>query len=251
MMGLHPIGLPYLLVSYNELDQGDLGKQGQHHGRCGGRCQAFVAWELLIMRVQIEAHLPLDAAIDQQTDHRQHGHGRHPFRLLEPHGSDSRGILDPTQPRFYSGILVLLGWEKVGIATHLSGHGRGQHHPSLGLCWVGECLYVHAQAIACLQRGRVTLGGTPPPSPARAAGVGDDPIAYCMIPPRVWTATAPARLVVLILRDGRYGIRFTGTPAGVHPLDVVGEGFSFLRVGADIRLRVLLGQLAGRHHEKA
>jgi hypothetical protein len=62
-----------------------------------------------------------------------------------------------------------------------------------------------------------------------------------MIPPQVWTATATARLVVLILRDGRYGIRFTGKPAGVHPLDVVSKGFSFLRLGAGIRLRVLLG----------
>jgi hypothetical protein len=72
-----------------------------------------------------------------------------------------------------------------------------------------------------------------------------------MIPPRVWTATATARLVVLIFRDRRCSIRCTGTPAGVHPLDVVGEGFSFLRLGAGIRLRVLLGQLAGMHHEKA
>jgi hypothetical protein len=51
------------------------------------------------MRVQIEAHLPLDDAIDQQTDNRQHGQGRNPFRLLEPHGSDSRGILDPVWPK--------------------------------------------------------------------------------------------------------------------------------------------------------
>ena len=72
-----------------------------------------------------------------------------------------------------------------------------------------------------------------------------------MIPPRVWTATATARLLGLILRDGRCGIRFTGKPAGVHPLDVVGEDLSFLRLGAGIRLRVLLGQLAGMHHEKA
>src|SRR5262245_8870611 len=158
------------------------------------------------MRVQREAPLPLDEAIDQQTDNRQHGQGRNPFRLLEPHGSDRRGILDPTKPRFYSGILVLIGLENVGIATHLRVHGRGQHHPSISLVWVGERLYVHSQAIAGLQRGRVALGGTPPPRPSRAAGVGDDTIVYRMIPPRVWTATAPARLLVLIFRDRRCSI---------------------------------------------
>ena len=114
------------------------------------------------MRVQIEANLPLDDAIDQQTDHRQHGQGRNPLRLLEPHGSDSRGILDPTKPRFYSGILVLIGLENIGIATHLSVASRGQHHPAIDLVWVGERLHVHDQAIAYLQRGRVALGGTPP-----------------------------------------------------------------------------------------
>src|SRR4030095_7409554 len=109
----------------------------------------------------------------------------------------------------------------------------------------------HAQRVPCLRGGASILGGPPPSSPSRAAGVGDDTIAYRMIPPRVWTATATARLVGLILRHGRYGIRFTGKPAGVHPLDVVGEGFSFLLLSAGIRLRVLLGQLAGMHHEKA
>jgi hypothetical protein len=72
-----------------------------------------------------------------------------------------------------------------------------------------------------------------------------------MLPPRVWTATATARLLVLLLRDGRCGIHFTGKPAGVHPLDMVGEDLSFLRLGAGIRLCVLLGQLARMHHEKA
>src|SRR5262249_58441388 len=128
-----------------------------------------------------------------------------PLRFHEPNGSDRRGILDPTKPRFYSGILVLIGLENVGIATHLRGHGRGQHHPSISLFWVGECLYVHDQAIACLQRGRVTLGGTPPSSPSRAAGVGGDTIAYRMIPPPGWAAapTAPPRGLLLRPRPRR------------------------------------------------
>src|SRR5215211_2963315 len=110
----------------------------------------------------------------------------------------------------------------------------------MGLFWVGERLHLHSQAIACLQRGRVALGGTPPPRTARAAGVGNDTITYRMIPPRVGTATAAAWLLVRILHYGRGGLRFTGKPAGVHPLDVVGEGPSCLCLGAGIRLRVLL-----------
>ena len=140
MMGLNPLELPYLLVPYNEMEQGVLGTQGQPHCRCGGRCQACVAWERRVMRVQREAHLPLDEARDQHTDNRPHGPGRNPFRLREPHGSDRRGILPPTPSRLYSGIGVLLGLEKVGSATHRSGHGRGPPPPSLGLFWVGERL---------------------------------------------------------------------------------------------------------------
>src|SRR5262249_5285539 len=159
-------------------------------------------------------------------------------------------ILDPTKTRFHCGILVLIGLENVGIATHLSGHGRGQHEPSSGLLWVGERLHVYYQAIPCLSRGRGRLSRTPPPRTSRAARVSDDTIADGMIPPRMWTAPATARLVVFILRNSRCGIRLTGKPAGVHALDAVSEGLSFLCLGAGIRLRVLLSQLAGMHHEK-
>jgi hypothetical protein len=132
------------------------------------------------MRVPIEAPLPLDAARDAHTAHRQPGPGRNPFRLLEPHGGDRRGMLDPTKPRLSRGILVLIGLENVGSATPLSAHGRGQPHPSIGLFGVGEGLHVPSQALACLQRGRVGLGG----------------------PPRLWTVPATARLVVRSRRNG-------------------------------------------------
>jgi hypothetical protein len=64
-MGLNPSDLPHYLLIYPSLDQGYVGKQGQHH-RCGWRSgQAFVAWELLRMRAQIETDLSLDDAVDQ------------------------------------------------------------------------------------------------------------------------------------------------------------------------------------------
>ena len=251
MMGVNPLELPYLLVPSNYMEQSDLGTQGPYPCRCGGRCQVCVAWERRVRRVPREAPLPLAEARDQPTDNRQPGQGRKPFRLLEPHGSDRRGSRNPTPSRLYSGIGVLLGLEKVGSAIHRSGHGRGPPPPSLGLFWVGERLSDHSQASACLQRGRGTRGGPPAPSPSRAAGVGDAPRASRRRPPRVWTATATARLVVRIRRQGRDGIRVTGTPAGVPPLDGVGAGFRCLRLGAGSRRRVLLGPWAGMPHAQA
>ena len=50
VMGLDTIDLLDLLIVYPSLDQSHLSKQGQHHRRCWGRCHAFVAWELLVMR---------------------------------------------------------------------------------------------------------------------------------------------------------------------------------------------------------
>jgi hypothetical protein len=67
----------------------------------------------------------------------------------------------------------------------------------------------------------------------------------------MWTATATARRVGLILRDRRCGIRLTSKPAGVHALDGVRESRSCLGWGAGLRLRVRLRQVAGLHHEKA
>src|SRR6516165_7832613 len=125
MMGVNPLELPYLLVPSNYMEQGDWGTPGPHHGRCGGRCQAWVAWERRVRRVPREAPLPLAEARAQPTDTRQPGPGRTPFRLLEPHGSDRRGRLKPTPSRLYRGIGGLRGLEKVGIATHCSGYGRG------------------------------------------------------------------------------------------------------------------------------
>ena len=65
VMRLYPIYLRDLLISYFELDQGYVGKQCQHHCRCRGGGQAFVAWELLVMRLEVETDLALDDAGDQ------------------------------------------------------------------------------------------------------------------------------------------------------------------------------------------
>ena len=72
-MRLDTLYLLDLLLAYLYLDQSHLGKQGQHHCRRWYRCHAFVAWDLLVMRAQVETDLSLDHAGDQQADDRAHG----------------------------------------------------------------------------------------------------------------------------------------------------------------------------------
>ena len=71
-----------------------------------------------------------------------------------------------------------------------------------------------------------------------------------MIPPGLRPAASLARPPVLILRDGRYGIRFTGKPAGLPVRDVRNDGLSFLRLRHAIDLCLLLRQLTRMHHDK-
>jgi hypothetical protein len=71
-MGLDTIHLLDLLLIYPELDQGHMGKQGQDHGRGRGRSHAFVSWNLLVMRAEVQTALALDDAIDQQAHDCQH-----------------------------------------------------------------------------------------------------------------------------------------------------------------------------------
>jgi hypothetical protein len=142
-MGLNTIDLLNLLLTYPELDQGYLGKQGQHHRRRWSRCRPFFPWNLLVIRAQVQTDLSLDHAVDQQAQHRQHRSRRDPFGLLEPHGADRRRILDPAKARFHRGILVLIGLENGGIAAHLSTPGCSQHHPAIVLLRVGARLHLH------------------------------------------------------------------------------------------------------------
>ena len=73
------------------------------------------------MRTQRQTDLPLDDAVDQQPNDREHRQGGNAFRFLQPHGSNGRGVLDPTKTGFYGRILVLIGLENLGIRASLSG----------------------------------------------------------------------------------------------------------------------------------
>jgi hypothetical protein len=115
---------------------------------------------------------------------------------------------------------------------------------------VGRCRDLDHKAIAYLRRWRGGLGGPSPPRPPRAAGVGYDAIAHGMIPPGLRPAASPARPPVLILCDGRFGIRLTGKPAGLHVLHVLNDGLSLLRLRSRIGLGLLLRQLTRMHDDK-
>ena len=61
----------------------------------------------------------------------------------------------------------------------------------------------------------------------------------------------PARPPVLVLRDGRYGIRLTGKPPRLHLRAVRSDSFGFFGLRSAIRLGLLLCQLARMHDHKA
>src|SRR4029434_8141933 len=107
------------------------------------------------------------------------------------------------------------------------------------------------EAIPCFSWGWVRLRWAASTGAARTARLGHAMIADRMIPPWAWRAPSPSRPPHLILRDGGCGIRLTGKPPGVHLLDVRRDGFGFLRLRGGIGLRLLLGQLARMHHDKA
>ena len=90
-----------------------------------------------------------------------------------------------------------------------------------------------------------------PPRTTRSAGVGDDYIADGMIPPGLRPAATAAWAPVLVLCNGRCGIRLTGQPPGLHLLHVRSDGAGFLPLRVRIRLRLLLGQLTRLDDDKA
>src|SRR5919109_5039966 len=72
-----------------------------------------------------------------------------------------------------------------------------------------------------------------------------------MIPPRLGPAASAALPPGLILRDGRFGIRLTGKPAGLHMLEVLHDCGGFLRLRSGLRLGLLRREWARMPHDKA
>ena len=113
------------------------------------------------MRTQVQTDLSLDHPVDQQAQHRPHRSRRNPFGLLQPHGSDRRGVLDPTKTRFSCRVLLLISLENLGIAAYLSAYGRGPYGPPIVLLGIGQGGNLHHQAIARLEDGGSSFAGRP------------------------------------------------------------------------------------------
>jgi hypothetical protein len=92
------------------------------------------------MGKQVKADLPLDDTVDPQADNGAHRQGGNPCGFLEPHGRDGRGVLDPTKPRFYSGMLGVIGLENLWLRPRLRGHRCGAYRPPLVFLWIPQPL---------------------------------------------------------------------------------------------------------------
>ena len=99
------------------------------------------------MRLEVQTDLALDDAVHQQAYDGEHGQGRDPFGLFEPHGADGRRILDPAKARFHRGVLLLIGLEHLGIRTGVHAYRRRQHRPAIVLLQVEQTLHLYHKAI--------------------------------------------------------------------------------------------------------
>ncbi len=148
-------------------------------------------------------------------------------------------------------MLVLIGLKNIHIRTARRVDRSGQHRPPMVFSRMSQSLSLAHQAITRLTRGRVGLGWTSPPRPARAPGFCHDTRADHMRPPGAWTVASSSWPPALTFRNGGFGIRLTGKPPGLSLLDVRRDDCGFLRVCGGRGLGLLLRQLARMHHEKA
>ena len=110
-------------IVHGEGDQRHGGKEGKDDGCRGEGRQPLVAGDLLVLLTKIEADLPLENRLPEQSHDREHSSGRNPFGLLQPHRADGGRMLDPATPWFHGERLPLIGLEYLGICTALCLHG--------------------------------------------------------------------------------------------------------------------------------
>jgi hypothetical protein len=163
VMGLDAIDVLHRRVVHPQLHQHHRREEGEDHGRsqCGG--EALVPRQALVLRVEVEAYLPLDQRIDEQSHHREHRECGNPLRFLEPYRRDGRQILDPSKARFHGTMLVMIGTQNLGIGTHRTPN-RGRQHGLALLCLRPlPCLRLYDHPVALLHlRGALSPGGPGP-----------------------------------------------------------------------------------------
>src|SRR5262245_51921092 len=118
------------------------------------------------------------------------GQGGNPFGLLQPHGSDGRGVLEPTNPRFHSGLWVLRGRKNLGIRPLLRAPWGGEYRPPRVVLWVTPHRGFNHHALARLGRRSGGLRGPSSTGTTCAARLCDDAIADRVSAPG--TRPAPA-----------------------------------------------------------
>ena len=165
MLALDSMDLAACRILHSTWHQRDRGKEGADHGCCGRSREAFIAGALLIMVAEIQADLPLDHRIHAQPHHSQHGPGRNPFGVLQPHGTDGGGSLDPATTRFHRDMVFLIRLEPLDIRPLLSPQGGGQDGPPLRVFRGAQGLWAHDQAIADLHLGDLGLRRPAAPRP--------------------------------------------------------------------------------------
>jgi hypothetical protein len=243
-MGLDPRDLRARWLASPALDQRHLGPYGEPDRRRWGCGQALVPWERLIMRAPGQPDRSLDAAVDQPAHDRQPRHGRHPFRLLQPHGAAGCRVLAPANARCHGGVLLLIGRAKRRVCPGRRASRGGQHRPSLRRCRVAPRLDLDHEARARLRRGGVRLRWTAQARPPHAAGVGHDARAAGMRSPALGPPASPAWPPGLIRGDGRCGLRLTGKPPRLHLRAVGRDSFGFFGLCRALSLGLLRGPWA-------
>jgi hypothetical protein len=131
MMVLDAMDMQASHIVHSKLYQHNRAKESEDYGRGGCSRGPFIAGDLLVMSVEIQADLSLDHSLHEQPHHRQHGQGGNPFGFLQPPWGASGGILAPAKAGFHRDVLFLLGLEYLSIRTHVWRYCGRQDGPSM------------------------------------------------------------------------------------------------------------------------
>src|SRR5262245_24717488 len=238
-------------IPHSKLHQRYRGKEGKNHGCCGRRRWALIPGDVLSTVAEIQADLPLDHRIHEQSYDCEHGQGRNPCGFLQPHGTDRGGILDPAKARFHGDVLFLICLEQLGIRTPFWPHRGREDGPHVRVLRGHQGLWVYPEAIAALDLRDLRLRRTTSPRPRLRHTDRFDLVAQAMVTPRPRLASTPSLPTPFVLRHGRFGIGDTRKPSSFDTLDVLGDTCGFLGLGCGIGPSGLGGQLAGVHDQKA
>ena len=142
-------------------------------------------------------------------------------------------------------MLFLIRLEPLGIRTHLWRYRGGEDGPPVRVLGRDAGLWVHDQAIADLDLGRLGLRRTASTRPFFRDTDRFDSIMPAMVTPRPWLAPTPSLATPFVLGNGCLCGGGTGKPRRLHLLDVLCDTLGFLGLRGGIRDRRLVGQLRG------